>query len=186
MEVIRVEVYNHYPIPYLDFNYAADRSGPLRQDIRPLEITQPEGPSFQIQGNQVYWQKWNFVVGFQMRDGLILHNLTYDKRSVLYRAALSEMVVPYGDPAEQQARKNAFDCGEYGIGGCTNSLQLGCDCLGHIKYFDGNLYTSRGEPWLVKNAICLHEEDVGILWKHTDRRLANPEVGRNSSFIFVP
>ncbi|CAF1141809.1 unnamed protein product [Adineta ricciae] len=183
MEVIRVEVYNKFPIPSKGFNYSSDRVTETRDDIKPLEILQPEGPSFQVDGYQVSWQKWSFVIGFTMRQGLILHHLTYDHRSILYRAALSEMVVPYGDPAEQQARKNAFDCGEYGIGCCTNSLELGCDCLGHIKYFDGNMCTSRGELLVIKNAVCLHEEDAGILWKHTDRRLNNPEVRRSRRLV---
>ncbi|CAF0747215.1 unnamed protein product [Adineta ricciae] len=183
MEVIRIEIYNHYPIPYISCEYTSDQVSKVRTDIRPLEIVQPEGPSFQINGYQVSWQKWSFVIGFTMRQGLVLHHLTYDNRSVLYRAALSEMVVPYGDPAEQQARKNAFDCGEYGLGCCTNSLELGCDCLGYIKYFDANMCTSRGELLVIKNAICLHEEDVGILWKHTDRRLNNPEVRRSRRLV---
>jgi Cu2+-containing amine oxidase len=105
------------------------------------------------------------------------HLARYDDVPVLYRAGLSEMVVPYGDPSPQQARKNAFDTGEYGVGYCTNSLTLGCDCLGVIKYFDGHLTTSRGEPLTIENAICMHEEDHGISWKHTDRRLPDaPEV----------
>jgi len=183
MEVIRIEIYNHYPIPYVECNYTSDRVKETRTDIRPLEIIQPEGPSFTVNGNQISWQKWSFVIGFTMRQGLVLHHLTYDNRSVLYRAALSEMVIPYGDPAEQQARKNAFDCGEYGLGCCTNSLELGCDCLGHIQYFDANMCTSRGEVLVIKNAICLHEEDVGILWKHTDRRLNNPEVRRSRRLV---
>jgi len=183
MEVIRIEIYNKYPLPPLNCNYSSERVTNTRNDIRPLEILQPDGPSFQINGNQVSWQKWSFVIGFTMRQGLVLHHLTYDNRSVLYRAGLSEMVVPYGDPAEQQARKNAFDCGEYGIGCCTNSLEFGCDCLGCIKYFDGNICTSRGELLVIKNAICLHEEDAGILWKHTDRRFNNPEVRRSRRLV---
>src|SRR3984893_4339203 len=93
------------------------------------------------------------------------------------------MVVPYGDPAAQQARKNAFDAGEYGLGMCANSLELGCDCLGLIQYFDAHLTTSRGEPLTIKNAICMHEEDFGILWKHTDRRLNTPEVRRSRRLV---
>ncbi len=177
MEVIRVEIYNKYPLPPLNCNYTPEKVTDTRKDIRSLEILQPDGPSFQVNGNQVSWQKWSFVIGFTMRQGLSLHHVTYDNRSILYRGALSEMVVPYADPAEQQARKNAFDCGEYGMGCCTNSLALGCDCLGHIKYFDGNMCTSRGELLVIKNAICLHEEDASILWKHTDRRFNDPEVG---------
>lgn len=188
MKVIRVEEYGHWPLPPQQGNYAADRVTKTREDIKPLEITQPGGPSFEVDGYSVRWQKWSFVIGFNGREGLTLNNLCYQdnghKRSILYRASLSEMVVPYGDPAPQQARKNAFDAGEYGLGYCANSLELGCDCLGLIKYFDGHLCTSRGEPLTIKNAVCMHEEDFGILWKHTDRRLADkPEVRRSRRLV---
>jgi primary-amine oxidase len=188
MKVIRVEEYGHWPLPPQQANYAADRVTKTREDIKPLEITQPMGGSFEVEGYAVKWQKWSFVIGFNGREGLTLNNLCYQdnghKRSILYRASLSEMVVPYGDPAPQQARKNAFDAGEYGLGYCANSLELGCDCLGLIKYFDGHLCTSRGEPLTIKNAVCMHEEDFGILWKHTDRRLPDkPEVRRSRRLV---
>src|SRR6185436_12491175 len=125
--------------------------------------------------------------GFNAREGLTLHHLRYrDKgqdRSILYRASLDEMVVPYGDPGPTQRRKNAFDVGEYGMGMCANSLELGCDCVGLIRYFNANMTNSRGEPLTIKNAICMHEEDYGILWKHTDRRLPTPEVRRSRRLV---
>jgi len=187
MKVIRVEEHGHWPLPPLAGNYAAERMDQFRGDIKPLEITQPAGPSFEVDGYQVRWQKWRFVIGFNAREGLTLHHLRYDDdgrdRSILYRASLTEMVVPYGDPGPTQRRKNAFDVGEYGMGMCANSLELGCDCLGLIRYFDANMCTSRGEPLTIKNAICMHEEDYGILWKHTDRRLPTPEVRRSRRLV---
>ena len=192
MEVVRVEEYHppagdDWPVPRGSANYAADRVGPLRSDIKPLEITQPQGPSFAVDGNVVTWQNWSFVVGFNAREGLTLHHLRYrdgDRdRSILYRASLTEMVVPYGDPGPTQRRKNAFDVGEYGMGMCANSLALGCDCLGHIHYLDAHLVTSRGEPLAIPNAVCMHEEDFGVLWKHTDRRLERPEVRRSRRLV---
>lgn len=187
MEVIRVEEYGEWPLPPGECNYSSDRVSNQRRTIKPLEIVQPEGPSFEVNGYQVSWENWKFVVGFNAREGLTLHHLRYrdgdEDRSILYRASLTEMVVPYGDPTETQRRKNAFDVGEYGMGMCANSLELGCDCLGHIHYFDAHLTTSRGEPLLVKNAICMHEEDFGILWKHTDRRLNVPEVRRSRRLV---
>jgi primary-amine oxidase len=187
MEVIRVEEYGHWPLPPVQSNYAADRVPNQRKDIKPLEITQPEGPSFEVEGNQVRWQNWSFVIGFNAREGLTLHHLRYNdagkNRSILYRASLTEMVVPYGDPGPTQRRKNAFDVGEYGMGMCANSLELGCDCLGLIRYFDAHMCNSRGEPFTIKNAICMHEEDYGILWKHTDRRLNVPEVRRSRRLV---
>ena len=188
MQVIRIEEYGVWPLPPGQCNYAADRVTHQRTDIKPLEITQPSGPSFEVNGYQVSWQNWKFVVGFNAREGLTLHHLRYSDagqdRSILYRASLTEMVVPYGDPAPSQRRKNAFDVGEYGMGMCANSLRLGCDCLGHIHYFDAHLCDSRGRPLTIQNAICMHEEDYGILWKHTDRRLADkPEVRRSRRLV---
>jgi primary-amine oxidase len=184
MTVLRVEEYGHWPLPPEAGNYAADRVPNKRTDIKPLEIAQPEGPSFTVSGNVVTWQNWSFVVGFSAREGLALHDLRYADRPILYRASLDEMVVPYGDPSETQYRKNAFDVGEYGMGMCANSLTLGCDCLGHIHYLDAHLVTSRGEPLTITNAVCMHEEDYGILWKHTDRRLPDrPEVRRSRRMV---
>jgi len=183
MRVIRVEEYGHWPLPTASANYAADRVLNQRTDLKSIAITQPEGPSFAVEGNQVEWQNWKVVVGFNAREGLTLHHLRYADRSILYRASLTEMVVPYGDPSPTQYRKNAFDVGEYGMGMCANSLELGCDCLGEIRYFNAHLTTSRGEPLTIKNAICMHEEDFGILWKHTDRRLNLPEVRRSRRLV---
>jgi primary-amine oxidase len=188
MEVIRVEEYGNWPLPPESGNYAADRVLNQRQSAKPLSIAQPEGPSFQLDGNQMSWQGWKFVIGFNAREGLTLHHIRYEdqgrERSILYRASLTEMVVPYGDPRPTQVRKNAFDVGEYGMGMCANSLRLGCDCLGYIVYRDANFCDSRGGALTIPNAICIHEEDFGILWKHTDRRLPDkPEVRRSRRLV---
>jgi primary-amine oxidase len=188
MEVIRVEEYGNWPLPPEAGNYSADRVGKLRTDIKPLTISQPEGVSFTLNGNEMEWQNWKFVIGFNAREGLTIHHVRYHDqgrdRSILYRGSLTEMVVPYGDPRPTQVRKNAFDVGEYGMGMCANSLRLGCDCLGKIVYLDAHLCDSRGGALTIPNAICIHEEDYGILWKHTDRRLPeNPEVRRSRRLV---
>ncbi len=188
MKVIRVEEHGRWPLPTGSGDYASGRVGEFRTDIKPLVITQPEGPSFALEGNRIQWQRWSVVIGFDAREGLTIHDVRYaDKgreRPILYRGSLTEMVVPYGDPRPTQVRKNAFDVGEYGIGTCANSLRLGCDCVGHIEYLDAHLCTSRGELLTVPNAICIHEEDYGILWKHTDRRLPDaPEVRRSRRLV---
>jgi primary-amine oxidase len=93
------------------------------------------------------------------------------------------MVVPYGHPGAMHGWKNAFDAGEWGLGRMTNSLELGCDCLGEIHYFDAALATEQGEPYTVPNAICLHEEDYGILWKHVDQRGGTNESRRSRRLV---
>ncbi len=131
--------------------------------------------------------KWSIRLGFTAREGLVLYTVGYwdngKLRSIMYRAALAEMVVPYGDPGLSHNRQNAFDAGEYGIGMLANSLELGCDCLGTIRYFDAHLVNSHGEPFTVKHAICLHEEDFGTLWKHTDWRTQKAAVRRSRRLV---
>jgi primary-amine oxidase len=159
----------------------------LRDDVKPISITQPDGPSFTVDGWSVSWQKWQLRVGFNPREGLVLHQVGYaDKgrlRPVVYRASLSEMVVPYGDVAPTHWNKNVFDMGEVGMGLMANSLTLGCDCLGEIYYFDGTVNDSAGEPVTIPNAICMHEEDAGIAWKHTDYRTGAVEVRRSRRLV---
>jgi primary-amine oxidase len=183
MEVTRIEEYPMAPIPTEPGNWAREYIPNVRKDLKPVDIVQPEGPSFTVEGNQVEWQKWKFRVGFTSREGLVLHTISYNddgmERPILYRASICEMVVPYGDPGEQYYRKNAFDIGEYGLGMLANSLALGCDCLGVIHYFDFPLVDSHGNVTSLKNAVCLHEEDLGILWKHTDWRTGQSEVRRS-------
>ncbi|KAF8245817.1 hypothetical protein K440DRAFT_633127 [Wilcoxina mikolae CBS 423.85] len=158
--------------------------GGLRRDLKPLNIVQPFGPSFSVTNNSlVEWQKWRFRVGFNSREGATIHDLRYDGRSVLYRLSFSEMAVPYGDPRSPFHRKQAFDFGDGGAGRAANNLELGCDCLGLIKYFDAVMNDSAGNGIVSKNVVCMHEEDDGILWKHTNYRTGRAVVARNRKLI---
>jgi primary-amine oxidase len=187
MQVVEVVDDVVVPLPPLTGFYTTETTGPARQDLKPLEIVQPEGPSFSVDGYQVQWQRWRFRVGFTSREGLVLHQLAYEDqgrlRPILYRASLAEMVVPYGDPTRTHNKKNAFDVGEYGIGRMANSLTQGCDCLGTIHYFDAHMVNMAGEPETIRNAVCLHEEDYGTLWKHTDWRTNHCEVRRSRRLV---
>ena len=76
-------------------------------------------------------------------------------RPVMHRASTVEIIVPYGDPRAPFHKKCAFDVVDYGLGFSCSSLELGCDCLGHIKYFDAMLNTNKGAPMLPKAAFVL-------------------------------
>jgi primary-amine oxidase len=182
-EVIEVIDHGATTLPKEHARYFAADHEPLRTEIKPLEITQPEGPSFTVDGNLVEWGPFSFRIGFDPYEGLVLHRITYDDhgrtRSIVHRASVSEMVVPYGDPGPLHGWKNAFDAGEWGLGRMTQPLTLGCDCLGEIHYFDATLASEQGEPWVIDNAICMHEEDYGVLWKHVDLWGGTSEVRRS-------
>ncbi|MFE7076761.1 primary-amine oxidase [Streptomyces sp. NPDC057620] len=183
MEVLEVEDHGVVPVSEEPGPLATGGFGPDREGLKPLEVVQPEGPSFTVDGHRVSWQGWEFRVGFTHREGLVLYDLGFLGRSVLKRAACNEMYVPYLDPSSTQFRKNFFDWGEYGAGPLTNSLALGCDCLGVIHYFDAAHLGGDGAAQEIEQAICMHEEDDGILWKHNDLRRGVSEVRRSRRLI---
>lgn len=184
-DFVQFEDRDPVPFPQDEGEYRADRVGPVRDDLRPIEITQPEGPSFIVDGHEVRWQKWRFRIGFTSREGLVLHHLGYEDsgrlRSILHRASYAEMVVPYADP--DRFYQSPLDIGEFNVGTFTNSLTLGCDCLGEIRYFDAAYCAPDGSPVVIENAICMHEEDDGLLWKHTDFRTDHVEVRRARKLV---
>ena len=146
---------------------------PLRH-VAPLEISQPAGVSFNLKGHELSWQNWQMRLGFNYREGLVLHTVGFRDggrlRPVAHRLSFAEMVVPYRDATPDHYRRTAFDIGEWGLGFMTTSLERGCDCLGEITYLDAVVHDSAGEPRLIRHAICIHEEDSGVLWKHVDHQ----------------
>ena len=182
-KVIHVEDHGVVPFPPEHARYDADSQPSLREAPKPISITQPEGVGFSVDAYTVNWQKWKFSVSMHPIHGLVLHQLSYDNRSILYRASLSDMVVPYGDPDPMHGWKHVFDASEASIGTIPNSLTLGCDCLGEIVYLDVHLMNHKGEGRTVENAICMHEEDYGILWKHYDGNTRKQEVRRSRRLV---
>lgn len=170
------------PVPCVEYHPELNGETKMR-DVKPLLISQPEGPSFEMNGSKIKWQGWEFHVSYSVREGFALYNAVFKGRQVFYRLALSEMTVPYGDPRAPYHRKQAFDLGDCGFGINGNALALGCDCLGVIKYMDGVGIHGNGEPYIIPNTICLHEQDNGLLYKHVNYRTQAPVVARRREFV---
>ena len=187
MRVLRVDDHGVIPVPDGEWDYRNGGGAGYREDQRPIEITQPDGVSFVLRGRELRWQKWRLRVGFSHRESLVLHEIAYQDgdqlRPVCHRASIAELVIPYGDPNPTVHFKNVFDIGEYGVGPLVNALELGCDCLGDITYLDACCINSAGEVVQLPNAICIHEEDYGILWKHTDDNTGQVHVARSRRLV---
>ncbi|MGF1596014.1 MAG: primary-amine oxidase [Acidimicrobiales bacterium] len=178
------------PVPRAHGRYdteaATEHGRPLRH-LAPLDITQPDGPGFTVEGNYLRWERWSMRVSVAPIEGLVLHQITWHdderERPILYRAALGDMVVPYGSTATNHWFKNAFDAGEIGLAATLNSLELGCDCLGEIHYLDSTFVDADGTAHTKPNAVCIHEEDFGVLWKHYDAATGTAEVRRSRRLV---
>jgi len=186
MTVLRVEDSGVVPLPPDPGDYRADRLE-VRPALAALNITQPDGPDFKVDGYAVHWQNWKFRIGFTPKEGLVLHTLSFrdgeTDRPVIYRASLSELVVPYGDTAGDHYMNHSFDLGETIFGAQVNSLRLGCDCLGEIHYFDFDQVDGHGNVQHFSKIVCMHEEDYGTLWKHTDVASDHSEIRRSRRLV---
>ncbi|MBZ4486607.1 primary-amine oxidase [Microbacterium sp. cx-55] len=182
--VIRIVDTPGFEIPATSGNYDdPELQGPPLEGLKPIVITQPEGSSFTVDGEHLTWGEWDLRIGFDTREGLVVRQLAFAGRPVMYRGSISEMVVPYADPAPNRFWQNYFDTGEYLFGRYTNELELGCDCVGDITYLDVTIADELGLPRTVRNGVCIHEEDFGTLWKHTDIFTGASEVRRSRRLV---
>jgi primary-amine oxidase len=192
MRVERVIDTGVYPIPPetadLDERSIA-KFGKLSAAPKPLVSTQPAGASFTVSGHEVRWQNWRFRFAIEPREGLVLHTVGYEDqgrlRPILYRASLSEMLVPYADPSSNWSFRNAFDEGEYGLGRLTDSLEVGIDAPRHARFFDAVFADDLGKPTVVPRAVAIYERDGGILWKHFEYYSNNRTDGRRARELVI-
>ena len=165
-----LDIDRNAPISRENAELSLAANGPLRQAPAPLQITQPNGPGFQIEDGEVRWQKWRFRYALHAREGLVLYTVGYEDggrvRSIMYRGSLSEMVVPYGDPGGAWFFRNSFDAGELGLGVMASALRPGLDCPQNCTVFDAVVADESGNPRAIPGAVALYERDGGIAWKH--------------------
>jgi primary-amine oxidase len=146
-----------------------------RTDLKPLFAKQPQGPSFQIAGNAVVWQRWHFRVGWTPREGMVLYQIGYEDhgavRPVIYRLSLGEIYVPYGTPDPNWAWRAALDVGEYNLGQYSEPLEAGVDVPSNAVFFDQASASDTGSvdgAFPLPHAIAMYERDAGSLWDRTD------------------
>lgn len=174
--VLRVDDTAAVPVPTRESETGAwkELPPPTTPESRSLPwssaLWQGAGPD--ISGYRVAWRRWRFHVASRPREGIVLHAVGFDDgtrvRSVLYRASLSEMVVPYGDPGSGWYFRNTFDAGELGLGMGAASLRPGVDCPANATFIDAVVAASDGNPRRIPRAVAIYERDGGLAWKHAD------------------
>jgi len=123
-----------------------------------------------VAGHAVTWGRWRLHAAVRPREGLVLYGVGFDDgtavRGILYRASLSEMVVPYGDPSAAWYFRNTFDVGELGVGTAVSILSPGVDCPAGSNFIDAAFAEASGSSRHVPRAIAVYERDGGIAWRH--------------------
>ncbi|MCW5317654.1 primary-amine oxidase [Nostoc sp. KVJ3] len=175
------------PFSKENWNYDVKSLGKLLSAPKVLKLLQPNGKSFEIKDNQISWQGWKFRYLMHPRSGLALYQVTYNDgenvRPVLYRASLSEMVVPYGDPDSTWSFRNAFDVGEYNLGLLANTMELGKEIPENGFLLDAVFANEQGEPYKIPGVVGIYERDRGMLWKHYDYNTQRNDVRRSRELV---
>lgn len=161
------------PVPTSPINFQEAASIP-RPGTTPLAVTQPLGPGFQLAGGEVRWQNWRFRVRLDPRVGPVINLVRFDDgtnlRSILYEGSLSELFVPYMDPAAGWATRIFIDAGEFFQGGVLRPLREVADCPANATYFDGLVPDEHGIPVLRSREACLYEFSSGApAWRHFEK-----------------
>lgn len=174
-KIVRFSDYGEVPMPAPSNTYDAD-GGPALPGTQPIQVTQPNGPSFKITKGEVSWQNWHFRFRLDPRVGAVVNMVSLDdngkRRSVMYEGSLSELFVPYMDPDETWNSHVFIDAGEYftydGIG-TTKPLLPGVDCPSYATFFSATFFKNDGTPVLRPQMACLFERSAGDpAWRHGD------------------
>ena len=139
-------------------------------------------------GTRCSWQKWPLRVGFNPREGLVLHQIGYEDRGEPAPGHLPGVAVGDGTSPTATRRRRT---------GTRTSSTRASTGWAAAQPADARLRLPRRDPLLrrarsttrtatpvtIPNAICMHEEDYGIAWKHTDFRTEEVEVRRSRRLV---
>jgi primary-amine oxidase len=145
----------------------------LRDVPGPIRINQPDGPGFDVNGNQIAWQNWKFHVRVDQRTGTAISVARYtdqgEDRPIIYQANLSEIFVPYMDPDFAWHARNFIDAGEFSGQGIFKPLLKGQDCPEYALYRNSLNTGSNGRPTTINDTLCIFERDQGDpAWRHLE------------------
>ena len=144
---------------------------PARACAAPLEVRQPAGPGYTMNGHVVSWDRWRFHVRPDSRVGVIISTATWRdgerERPVLYEGHLSEIFVPYMSPQKDWYVRTFIDAGEFSAGGLADSLSPGVDCPDYATYIDSVVPEGAGWPNDKPRVACIFERTGGdMIWRH--------------------
>jgi primary-amine oxidase len=150
---------------------AYEQSLAYRPAMKPVTIEAPQGSNIRIEGSVINWDNWRFHLRTDQRVGPVVSLVTFDdrgeRRPVAYQIAVSEMFVPYMDPAATWSWKAYMDVGEYGFGLLSSTLQRGADCPASAHYLDQVVADDTGNPLVLRDSVCVFERPLGSpLWRH--------------------
>lgn len=159
-----------------------------RSEPAPATTGSRGASDIRLDGHAVHWRNWSFHYRMDPRSGLVLSLVRFADhgrdRLILYRGSLSEMFVPYMDPAPAWSFRSYLDVGEWGFGPLSLPLHRGSDCPADAIFLDATLADARGRAIDRRGVICLFERhSAAPLWRHAE--IVNGRYGGRAAVELV-
>jgi primary-amine oxidase len=140
-----------------------------REGLKPIVTTQPQGANFTLHNHAVSWDRWRFRYSMNPREGLVLHQVGWEEspgkvRSILYRASLSDILVPYADPDADWSWRAYFDESDFGFGNYAMPLVRGVTSPAHATLLSEPMpdFDGTGGVREAQNLVDIYERDAGV------------------------
>jgi primary-amine oxidase len=161
------EAYWSGEIEKLDGNWSGpwaetDQQGtiPPLDTMSPPVASTPQGARYSVDPERKYaeWMGWSFYIGFSRDAGMMLHDIRYKGKRILYELGLQEALAHYAGSDPMQSHTAYLDT-YYGFGPFAFELIKGYDCPAYATYLNSSFYVSETTHTHL-NSICLFEVDA--------------------------
>lgn len=143
------------------------------------------GKNFKINGSQLKWENWQFRFSVNPRRGLEIYDVKYidngKKRSILYRASLSEIVTPYGDPEWYSWYPS--DEGDLNFANYALVPTTDYDVLPNSTFRPAITHDSKGNAKKIRRSVAIYEKYGGLRWRHYNNSRRAKDLVLSSHFM---
>ncbi|KAK3594388.1 hypothetical protein CHS0354_009683 [Potamilus streckersoni] len=143
-----------------------DMSLPVREkaDTPGARTYEPAGARYTINGYNISWMGWNFVLSGSQVRGPSLFNIRFKGDRIVYELAFNDVSVMYA--ADNYAQNNViYTDATYGI--LEGEVILGVDCPEHSSVLKIATWNSRTATPIDTSIVCVFEVDgEESLWRH--------------------
>ncbi len=125
--------------------------------------------TFSVERNVIRWRSWQLRYAFNLREGLVLYQVGFEdhgrRRSILYRASVSEIVTAYGDATDFWSWLELFDEGVFGLGASAVAVEPGREVPANALVLDPVLPDAEQPRFSARppRRIYVYERDAGNL-----------------------
>jgi primary-amine oxidase len=162
-----------------------------REGLKPITTSQPQGANFKVEDHAVSWDRWRFRYSMNPREGLVLHQVNWEEspgkvRTILFRASLSDILVPYSDPASEWNWRAYFDESDFGFGNYAMPLVRGVTTVSYATLLSEPMpdFEGTGSARTAPDVVDIYERDAGLLWAHADM-LSKESVGPRAKELVI-